>query len=86
MTARCCALGFGFALAFATRRGHVLWPFVASAVRILVAAVQGRLVVASHRAGMAGLAGMVAASFIAYAATCSLIMLQRGVWRPALRR
>lgn len=64
----------------------MLWPFVASAARILIAAGQGWLVVAPHRAGTAGLAGMVAASFIAYAVTRSLIMLSRGVWRPALRR
>jgi hypothetical protein len=30
---------------------------------------------------MAGLAAMVAASLIAYAAICSLIMVSRGVWR-----
>ena len=81
------ALGFGFVLAFAAQgAGHVLWPFVASMVRILIAAGLGWLVVASFGAGMAGLAGMVAASLIAYAAICSLIMLSRGVWRPALRR
>jgi Na+-driven multidrug efflux pump len=72
------ALGFGFVLAFAAQgAGHVLWPFVASTVRILIAAGLGWLVVASFGAGMAGLAGTVAASLIAYAAICSLIMLSR---------
>jgi len=76
------ALGFGFVLAFAAQgAGHVLWPFVAAIARILVAAGLGWLAVSRFDAGMAGLAGMVAASLIAYAAICSLIMVSRGVWR-----
>ncbi len=76
------ALGFGFVLAFAAQgAGHVLWPFVAAITRILVAAGLGWLAVTRFDAGMAGLAAMVAASLIAYAAICSLIMLSRGVWR-----
>jgi putative MATE family efflux protein len=75
------ALGFGFVLAFAAQgAGHVLWPFVAAIARILVAAGLGWLAVTRFDAGMAGLAAMVAASLIAYAAICSLIMLSRGVW------
>jgi putative MATE family efflux protein len=36
------ALGFGFVIAFAAQgAGHVLWPFVASVVRILLSAVIG---------------------------------------------
>ena len=76
------ALGFGFVLAFAAQgAGHVLWPFLASVTRILVAAGLGWLAVIRFNAGMAGLAAMVAASLIAYAAICSLIMFRRGVWR-----
>jgi putative MATE family efflux protein len=61
--------------------GHVLWPFVASASRILLAAGLGWLAVIRFGAGMAGLAAMVAASLIAYAAICSLIMVSPRVWR-----
>jgi putative MATE family efflux protein len=76
------ALGFGFVLAFAAQgAGHVLWPFVASASRILLAAGLGWLAVIRFGAGMAGLAAMVAASLIAYAAICSLIMVSPRVWR-----
>jgi putative MATE family efflux protein len=75
-------LGFGFVLAFAAQgAGHVLWPFVASGTRILIAAGLGWLAVTRFGAGMAGLAGMVAASLVVYAGTCSLIMLSRSVWR-----
>ncbi|WP_407181366.1 MATE family efflux transporter [Bradyrhizobium sp. STM 3562] len=78
------ALGFGFVLGFAAQgAGHVLWPFVASSLRILIAAGCGWWVVTALGAGMTGLASMVAASLIAYAAICSLIMLSRGVWPPA---
>jgi putative MATE family efflux protein len=75
-------LGFGFVLAFAAQgAGHVLWPFVASTMRILIAAGLGWLAVARFDAGMGGLATLVAASLVAYAAICSLIMLSRCVWR-----
>jgi Na+-driven multidrug efflux pump len=75
-------LGFGFVLAFAAQgAGHVLWPFVASVTRILIAAGFGWLAVTRFGTGMAGVADMVAASLVAYAAICSLIMLSRGVWR-----
>ncbi len=80
------ALGFGFVLAFAAQgAGHVLWPFVASTVRILIAAGLGWVAATFFGAGMAGLAVMVATSLIAYAAICSLIMLSPRVWRPARR-
>ncbi|MGH6678872.1 MAG: MATE family efflux transporter [Bradyrhizobium sp.] len=76
------ALGFGFAIGFAAQgAGHVLWPFVASVTRILVAAGCGWLAVRYFGAGMSGLAGMVAASLIAYAAICSRVMLSRSVWQ-----
>jgi Na+-driven multidrug efflux pump len=76
------ALGFGFVLAFAAQgAGHVLWPFVGSSVRILLAAGCGWIAVTTFGAGMTGLAAMVAVSLVAYAAICSLVMLLPGVWR-----
>jgi putative MATE family efflux protein len=75
------ALGFGFVVAFAAQgAGHVLWPFVASVTRILVAAGLGWIAVGYFGAGMATLASMVAASLIAYAAICAIAMLSNKVW------
>lgn len=76
------ALGFGFVVAFAAQgAGHVLWPFVASVMRILVAAGLGWIAVGYFGAGMATLASMVAASLVAYAAICAIAMLSNKVWR-----
>jgi putative MATE family efflux protein len=75
------ALGFGFVVAFASQgAGHVLWPFVASVTRILVAAGLGWIAVGYFGAGMAALASMVAASLVAYAAICAIAMLSHRVW------
>jgi putative MATE family efflux protein len=80
------ALGFGFVIAFAAQgAGHVFWPFVASLVRIALAAGCGWLAVGHFGGGMAALAGMVTASLIAYAAICSIVMLSRSVWRLDVR-
>src|SRR6266436_735948 len=69
------ALGFGFVIAFAAQgAGHVLWPFVASAARILIAAGCGWIAVGRFGAGMTGLASMVTASLVAYAAICTVVM------------
>jgi putative MATE family efflux protein len=77
------ALGFGFVVAFASQgAGHVLWPFVASVTRILVAAGLGWIAVGYFGAGMAALASMVAASLVAYAAICAIAMLSHRVWSP----
>jgi Na+-driven multidrug efflux pump len=77
------ALGFGFVVAFAAQgAGHVLWPFVASVARILVAAGLGWIAVGYFGAGMAALASMVAASLVAYAAICAIAMLSHRVWSP----
>ena len=76
------ALGFGFVVAFAVQgAGHVLWPFVASVGRIVVAAGLGWVAVGYFGAGMAALASMVAASLVAYAAICSIAMFSNKVWR-----
>ena len=75
------ALGFGFVVAFASQgAGHVLWPFVASVTRILVAAGLGWIAVGYFGAGMATLAAMVTASLVAYAAICAVAMLSHAVW------
>src|SRR6266436_344146 len=69
------ALGFGFVIAFAAQgAGHVLWPFIASAARILLAAGCGWIAVGRFGAGMTGLASMVTASLVAYAAICTVVM------------
>jgi putative MATE family efflux protein len=80
------ALGFGFVIAFAAQgAGHVLWPFIASLTRILLAAGGGWLAVTALGAGMAGLSAMVAASLVAYAALCLIVMISPSVWRAAKR-
>jgi len=81
------ALGFGFVLGFAAQgAGHVLWPFLGSVARILIAAGGGMLVVGTLGGGMASLAAMVTASLIAYAAVCSIVMLSPTIWRITPRR
>ena len=60
--------------------GHVFWTFIASFARILIAAGGAWLAVTSFGAGMAGLAVMVTASLIAYAAICTVVMLSDSVW------
>ncbi len=76
------ALGFGFVIAFAAQgAGHVLWPFVASVVRILLAAGLGWIAVGYFGAGMTALAAMVAASLVAYAALCAVAMIAGSVWQ-----
>jgi putative MATE family efflux protein len=78
------ALGLGFVIAFAAQGvGHVLWPFIASTARILIAAGCGWIAVGRLGAGMAGLASMVTASLIAYAAICAIIMVSPAIWRRA---
>ncbi|MGJ4995403.1 MATE family efflux transporter [Bradyrhizobium sp. HKCCYLS3077] len=77
------ALGFGFVLAFAGQgAGHVLWPFIGSAIRILIAAGGGFIAISMLGGGMASLAAMVALSLLAYALVCSLVLAPR-IWRPA---
>src|SRR6266849_5687162 len=78
------ALGFGFVIAFAAQgAGHVLWPFVGAASRLVFAAGGGWLAVSYFGAGMAGLASMVTASLVAYAAICTIVMVSPAVWRRA---
>jgi putative MATE family efflux protein len=80
------ALGFGFVVGFAAQgAGHALWPLVASTVRTLLAAGCGWIAVGSFGAGMTGLAAMVAASLVAYAGICAVVMTSKSVWRPKWR-
>jgi putative MATE family efflux protein len=76
------ALGFGFVIAFAAQgAGHVLWPFIGSVARILIAAGLGWIAVAYLNAGMTGLAAMVAASLLTYACVCTIVVISPSVWR-----
>jgi putative MATE family efflux protein len=76
------ALGFGFVIAFAAQgAGHVLWPFVAVAARLLFAAGFGWIAVGYFGGGITTLALMVAASLVAYAAICAVAMVSNAVWR-----
>lgn len=76
------ALGFGFVIAFAAQgAGHVLWPFVGAASRLLFAAGGGWLAVSYFGGGMKSLAAMVCASLVCYALICGIAMVSGAVWR-----
>jgi putative MATE family efflux protein len=80
------ALGFGFVTSFAAQgTGRAMGPLAASLARILIAAGGGWIAVTSFGAGMAGLASLVTASLVAYAAICATIMFSRSIWRPEPR-
>lgn len=75
--------GFGFVMSFAGQgAGRVLWPSVAVTVRLIVAAGGGWIAVKFLGGGMAALATIVAASYAAYAAVASLVMILRSAWQP----
>jgi putative MATE family efflux protein len=76
------ALGLGFVIAFAAQgTGHVLWPFVGAASRLLLAAGCGWIAVSYFGGGMATLASMVSASLVVYAMICATAMVSGAVWR-----
>jgi putative MATE family efflux protein len=80
------ALGFGFVVGFAAQgAGRVLWLFVAISARISIAAGGGWIAVSYFGAGMLGLAALVTASILAYAAICTVLMLSDSVWKPEPR-
>jgi putative MATE family efflux protein len=80
------ALGFGFVVGFAAQgAGRAFWPLAATSARILIAAGGGWIAVSSFGAGMTGLAAMVTASLIAYAAVCAAIMLSDSIWKADAR-
>jgi putative MATE family efflux protein len=76
------ALGLGFVIAFAAQgAGHVLWPFVGAASRLVIAAGGGWLAVSYFGGGMATLATMVSVSLVSYAAICTAAMFFGGIWK-----
>ncbi|WP_414644643.1 MATE family efflux transporter [Bradyrhizobium sp.] len=80
------ALGFGFVVAFAAQgTGRALLPLVASSARILIAAGGGWIAVSYFGASMPGLAALVAASLVAYAVLCTIILLSDAVWKAEPR-
>lgn len=79
------AFGFGFVVAFAAQgAGRAMLPFAGALARTLVAVGGGWIAVSSLSAGMTGLAAMVSASLVAYAAVCAMIMLRPSIWRSQL--
>ena len=79
-------LGFGFVASFAAQgTGRAMGPLAAALARILIAAGGGWIAVTSFGAGMTGLAAMVTASLVAYAAICGMIMLSPSIWRAEPR-
>jgi putative MATE family efflux protein len=79
------ALGFGFMIAFAAQgAGHVLWPFLGAASRLLFAAGGGWLAVAYFGGGMTAIAAMVCASLMSYALICSIAMRSKSAWRAKI--
>ncbi len=76
------ALGLGFVIAFAAQgAGHVLWPFVGAAARLVLAAGCGWIAVSYFGGGMAILAAMVCASQFAYALINATALASGAVWR-----
>jgi Na+-driven multidrug efflux pump len=80
------ALGFGFVTSFAALgAGRGIGPLISSIARILIAGGGSWIAVTYIGAGMTGLAIMVAAAIVAYAAICVLIMLSPATWRVESR-
>ncbi|GBQ23355.1 hypothetical protein AA12717_1469 [Gluconacetobacter sacchari DSM 12717] len=71
----------GFVFAFSAQgAGHVVWPFLAYTIRTLIAAGGGILAVQAFHAGMAGIAVIVAVSYVIFAPICGIAMLSKTVW------
>jgi putative MATE family efflux protein len=76
-------LGFGFVISFAAQgAGHVLWPYLGSTLRMIIAAGIGLIAVKFLGAGMPGLAAIVAASLAAYTLVTAIAMTSHKVWSP----
>ena len=74
--------GFAFVVAFAGQgAGRVFWPVLGVAARLAIGAGLGTLAVRQMGAGLEGLAWIIAASLLAYAALSAVILAQRGLWR-----
>jgi putative MATE family efflux protein len=80
------ALGFGFVLSFAGQgAGHVLWPFLGSLLRVLIAGGCGFVAAVTLGGGIAALAATIALSLVVYALVCSLVLLSGRIWNPQSR-
>jgi len=75
------AYGLGFVLMFAVQgTGHGLWGFMASALRMLIAAGVGWVAVARYGANMQTLSTIVAASYLGFCLVTILSMYSPRVW------
>ncbi len=75
------AYGLGFVLMFAVQgTGHGLWGFIASALRMLIAAGVGWVAVARYGANMQTLSTIVAASYAGFCLVTVLSMYSPRVW------
>lgn len=75
------AYGLGFVLMFAVQgTGHGLWGFMASALRMVIAAGVGWIAVAKYDANMQTLSWIVAASYIGFCLVTVLSMYSPRVW------
>ena len=75
------AYGLGFVLMFAVQgTGHGLWGFMASALRMVIAAGVGWIAVAKYGASMQTLSTIVAASYLGFCLVTVLSMYSPRVW------
>ncbi|MGH7335209.1 MAG: MATE family efflux transporter [Candidatus Rokuibacteriota bacterium] len=73
--------GLGLALYFASQgAGHLLWPVLGGAARLLVAAGGGWFVVHALGGSLAALCGVMALAFVIFGSAIALA-LRAGVWR-----
>jgi Na+-driven multidrug efflux pump len=73
--------GLGLALYFASQgAGHLLWPVLGGAARLLVAAGGGWVVVHALGGSLAALCGIMALAFVIFGSTIALA-LRAGAWR-----
>jgi Na+-driven multidrug efflux pump len=75
------AYGLGFVLMFAVQgTGHGLWGFMASSLRMLIAAGVGWISVAKYGANMQTLSTIVAASYVAFCLVTVASMFSKRVF------
>ncbi len=76
-----CVYGFGFVLMFAVQgTGNGLWGFMASALRMLIAAGAGWVAVTRLNADMQALAWIVASSYIGFCAVTVVPMFSKRIF------
>jgi len=77
--------GLGMALYFASQgAGHLLWPFLANLIRLIVATVGGWIVFRWLDGGLTGLFVMLAAALVLFGAI-NTVALATGSWSSARR-